>query len=96
MTQRVSDERLVELDRWLESDSNEFPTIPLGDLIADLQDARALLAAQQEVIDAVRNWRCGLIDKQVGDDIGRLASTYPAIYRLAETFDKYEAKVGES
>jgi len=51
---------------------------------------QAKMAVLERLYEAVKNWRYGLIDKQVGDDIGSLACAYPAIYRLAATFDEVE------
>ncbi|KPV42007.1 hypothetical protein [Alicyclobacillus ferrooxydans] len=52
---------------------------------------RAEYAGLQRLYEAVKNWRYGLIDKQTKGDVGSIAAAYPAIYRLATTFDELEA-----
>ena len=51
-------------------------------------DAKRLAALELLYAD-VKNWRYGLVDKVLGGKAG-IESTYPAIYRLANTFDEIE------
>ncbi len=51
-------------------------------------DAQRLEALERLYAD-VKNWRYGLIDKAF-DRKGNLVAAYPAIYRLANTFDEIE------
>lgn len=47
------------------------------------------LEALERLYADMKNWRYGLIDKAF-DRKGSLVAAYPAIYRLANTFDEIE------
>ncbi|MCL6445781.1 MAG: hypothetical protein K6T83_20425, partial [Alicyclobacillus sp.] len=59
-------------------------------LTDEKRKAEARLEVLERLYEDVKNWRYGLIDKVMGKDIGYIACTYPAIYRLAQTFDELE------
>lgn len=91
MKKMTEEELLIAISCRYNSEEEYFDAgEDVGYLLQVLSKRDRRIASLERLYDAVSNWRHGLIDKQTGLEVSSIACTYPAVWRLATTFDQLE------